>query len=61
MDKLQSELLEAAVSRYGEVLPTASRASLQDCFTEENSCVIFWFNDGRGNTRALVRRRPGPA
>ena len=56
MDDLRSRLLEAAVAEYGEISPTATRTSLKDCFTEEERKLIFWFNDPRGNTRALIRK-----
>jgi len=57
MDDLRSELLRAAQLEFGEICPPASRASLTDCFTEEDRRVIFWFNDRGGNTRALIRER----
>jgi len=55
MDDLRSRLLEAAVAEYGEISPTATRTSFKDCFTEEDRRLIFWFNDPRGNTRAIIR------
>jgi hypothetical protein len=60
MDKLQQELLRQAVELHGEIAPPRSRASLGECFTVEHSRLIFWFNDKSGNTRVLVRERPGP-
>jgi hypothetical protein len=59
MDELRSRLLEAAVSKFGEISPTSTRSSLMECFTEEDSRVIFWFNDRRGNTRAIVENKEG--
>jgi hypothetical protein len=59
MDELRSRLLEAAVSKFGEISPTSARSSLQECFTEEDSRVILWFNDRRGNTRAMIQKKKG--
>ena len=59
MDKLRSKLLEEAVTKFGEIAPTSTRSSLADCFTEEDSRVIFWFNDRKGNTRAMIQSKEG--
>jgi hypothetical protein len=57
MDDLRSRLLEAAVTQYGPISPTSTRNSLLECFTEEDSRLLFWFNDRSGNTRVLIRDR----
>jgi len=58
VDDFHSGLLKAAVAQYGEISPTATRASFNECLTEEDRCLIFWFNDPKGNTRAIVRDKP---
>jgi len=57
MDDLRSRLLEAAVTQFGQISPTSTRNSLLECFTEEGTRLLFWFNDRSGNTRVLIRDR----
>ena len=57
MDKIKKELLETAISLYGEIQPTANRKTLEECFTEEDSTLILWFNDKTGSTRTLAQEK----
>ena len=57
MDTIREQLLREAEKLHGQIAPTCSRISLEECFTTENSKVIFWFNDATGNTKVLVRER----
>jgi hypothetical protein len=61
MDSIKEQLLREAQSLHGRIAPTCSRDTLEECFTTENSKVIFWFNDAAGNTKVLVREQPDQA
>jgi len=43
--------------QYGEIQPCAKCGSLEQCFTEEEGRVYFWFNVEGGTTRVLVEGR----
>ncbi len=58
MDNVREQLLARARAAFGDIGPTSSRTSLEDCFTVVGSKVILWFNDTKGNTRAIVGYRP---
>ena len=52
MGKLERELLNRAIEKFGYVEPCMGR-SLSECFRRQNGTLQFWFNDGRGNTHLL--------
>jgi hypothetical protein len=58
MDSIREQLLREAEKLHGKIVPTCSQSTLEECFTTENSKVIFWFNDTTGNTKVLVREQP---
>ena len=55
MDNSGEELLRKAVALHGRILPTRTRKSLEECFTTEDSKLIFWFNDETGTTKVLIK------
>jgi hypothetical protein len=57
MDNIQEELLREAVQLHGRIEPTRTRRTFEECFTVEDSKIIFWFNDESGTTKVLVRER----
>jgi hypothetical protein len=57
MDNSKEELLKKAMALHGRIEPTCTRKTLEECFTTENSKLIFWFNDETGNTKVLVREQ----
>jgi len=57
MDNNKEELLKKAMALHGKIEPTRTRRSLEECFTTEDSKLIFWFNDETGNTKVLVREQ----
>jgi hypothetical protein len=59
MERLKEQLVQKAIRLHGQISPAGRKASLEDCFTFEDSRVVFWFNDRSGNTRALVQEREG--
>jgi len=57
MDSSKEELLEKAVSLHGKIVPPGTRRSLEECFTTQESKLIFWFNDETGTTRVLIKEQ----
>ena len=55
MDDSREELLRKAVALHGRIQPTRTRKSLEECFTTEDSKLIFWFNDETGTTKVLIK------
>jgi hypothetical protein len=57
MDHSKEELLRKAKALHGRIRPTCNRRTLEECFTTEDSRLIFWFNDETGTTKVLVKER----
>jgi len=57
MDSSKEELLKKAVSLHGKIVPPQTRRSLEECFTTEESKLIFWFNDETGTTKVLIKEQ----
>ncbi len=57
MDSSKEELLKKAVSLHGKIVPTQTRRSFEECFTTEESKLIFWFNDETGTTKVLIKEQ----
>lgn len=57
MTSRHQALIAAARKQHGEIQPCSTRRSLEDCFTEEEGRLHFWFNIQGGNTRVLVEGR----
>jgi len=56
MDHIRKELLRETLDEYGEIYPACGRETLEECFTVEDSRVLFWFNDSTGSTRVRTTR-----
>jgi len=57
MDTYKEELLKRAMAIHGRIEPTRTRRTFEECFTIEDSKLIFWFNDETGTTRVLVQEQ----
>ncbi|MBW2000564.1 MAG: hypothetical protein JRJ29_21725 [Deltaproteobacteria bacterium] len=57
MSRRKQALIDQARAQYGEILPCATRRSLEECFTEESGQLHFWFNLEDGNTKVLIEGR----
>ncbi len=56
---IQEQLIARARGRCGEILPCASRQTLEECFTQLPSGeLVFWFNTPDGSTRILRESDP---
>jgi hypothetical protein len=54
MNNSKRELLKRALALHGRIQPTCTRRTLEECFTTEDSKLIFWFNDETGTTKVLM-------
>jgi hypothetical protein len=54
MDDIRRELLRNTLNEYGEIYPACGKRSLEECFTVEDSKILFWFNDSTGNTHVRI-------
>ena len=57
MTILQEAMIAEARKRHGQIRFCARCISLEECFTEEDGRLYFWFNTQDGNTRVLVEGR----
>lgn len=54
MSRRKRALIADARKRHGQIQPCATRERLENCFTEEEGRLFFWFNTQDGNTKVLV-------
>jgi hypothetical protein len=47
------KLIEKAISEHGKIYPCSSSVMLNDCFTEEDKKLLFWFNTEDNSTHLL--------
>ena len=52
MSKLERQLFQKAMKRYGAIEPCQG-LTFRECFQYQNGYLEFWFNDGHGNTHLL--------
>ena len=53
MTRKQIRLIKHAAEIYGDIKPCTG-TTFQDSFTSEDKQLLFWFNDGKGNTHTLA-------
>jgi hypothetical protein len=54
MNEIKQKLISQALEKYSDILPCATRTSLDECFTLEGSRVFFWFNTMDCTTHLIV-------
>ena len=57
MTRTQQKLIDQAIHLYGSISPCSGRTFLES-FTSDGRRIMFWFNDDRGNTHALIEAEP---
>jgi hypothetical protein len=55
MEKLKQELRQEAENKHGKIYPSGHRKKLDDCYTQHEGQLIFWFNLEDQTTRTLIR------
>ena len=61
MEKLteqQLQLIDRAKAQYGEISYCGKAESWNECFTEDDGELCFWFNDSDGNTHMIPTPTP---
>ncbi len=53
MDVVQDKLINEALDLHEEIYPCGSKRSILDCFTVEDSKMLFWFNTADHSTHLL--------
>ena len=56
ISELKRNLYSLAVLRFGKITPCRGR-TFEECFTNNEGNLAFWFNDRNGNTH-LVTNNP---
>jgi hypothetical protein len=55
MEDLKKEMRQEAEEKHGKIYPSGRRNSLDDCYTEHDNKLMFWFNLEDQTTKAMVR------
>jgi len=50
-------LMRKAVEQYGKISKCGNAKTWDDCFTDENGEVLFWFNVGKDTHMISEKRR----
>jgi len=55
MEHIKKQLREEAEKKYGKIFPAGHNKELEDCYTQHESRLIFWFNLEDQTTKTLVQ------
>jgi len=55
MENLKRELRQEAEEKHGKIYPSGHRESLDQCYTEQEGQLQFWFNVEDQTTLMLTR------
>jgi hypothetical protein len=56
MRTIKERMIQEAMKRYGAICLPQDKESLSDCFTCENSMLIFWFNTEDNSTHLIAEK-----
>ena len=51
MEEQKQTLIKKAQQKYGKIKPCGLRTSFENCFTETQGKLLFWFNDHENSTK----------
>ncbi len=55
MRDLKQELRQEAEEKHGKIYPSGHNKELDDCYTEDEGQLMFWFNLEDQTTKMLAR------
>jgi len=56
INQIKKELIREAIDKHGKIFPPGHRENLDDeCFTQQDNTLIFWFNIENNSTKTLMR------
>lgn len=53
-DELHRRIIRRAIRKYHRVFPCLGKTSLEECFTQQEGKVFFWFNTEDCDTHVIV-------
>jgi len=56
MREIKERMIQQALTQYGTICLLPHKASFSDCFTFENSMLIFWFNTEDQSTHFIAEK-----
>jgi hypothetical protein len=54
MKELKLQLIERALEEHQVIFPCTSRGELEECFTETDNKLLFWFNTQDHSTHLIM-------
>ncbi len=54
MNELKTRMIKKAEKRHKKIFPCAHRAHFDDCFTNNNDFVFFWYNTEDHSTHVIT-------
>jgi len=55
MENLKQELRQEAEEKHGKIYPSGHHENLDQCYTEAEGKLLFWFNVEDKTTKMLTR------
>jgi len=55
MEQIKLELIQEAKDKHGKIYPAGQDKQWEDCFTQQDQTLIFWFNLENNSTKAIIR------
>ncbi|MCK5232169.1 MAG: hypothetical protein KAR13_17995 [Desulfobulbaceae bacterium] len=53
MNEIKEHMIEMARRRYDKISPCSFKATLDECFTVNDECILFWFNTEDNSTHCV--------
>ncbi|MBD3346979.1 MAG: hypothetical protein GF401_18145 [Chitinivibrionales bacterium] len=54
MSRLQKKLIKMALKQHKTILPCGDKKSLEECFTQHEDTMLFWFNTHDKTTKIIT-------
>lgn len=51
-------MIQSAMQTHRKIFPCSHHTDLQDCFTEHNDHLLFWYNTEDRSTHLITRKIP---
>ncbi|MBN1576726.1 MAG: hypothetical protein JW913_09255 [Chitinispirillaceae bacterium] len=54
MNELKTRMIRKAEKRHKKIFPCAQKSHFEDCFTDNNDFIFFWYNTEDHSTHVIT-------
>ncbi len=55
INQIKRELIKEAMDKHGKIFPLGLKKDFDECFTRQDSTLIFWYNLENESTKTVMR------